>query len=67
MAKEYILESHYNSPQEKSPKLENRKPVKIVFPSDMTPLKEDYVREGYQKSSHGKDHRDAKRTFPKFG
>ena len=24
-------------------------------------------REGYQKSSHGKDHRDAKRTFPKFG
>ena len=46
MAKEYILESHYNSPQDKSPKLENRKPVKIVFPSDMTPLKEDYVRAG---------------------
>ena len=40
----YILESHYNSPQDKSRKMENRKPVKIVFPSDMTLLKEDTVR-----------------------
>ena len=40
----YILESHYNSPQDKSWKMENRKPVKIVFPSDMTLLKEDTVR-----------------------
>ena len=42
----YILESNYNSPQDKSQKLENRKPVKIVFPSDMTLLKEDNVRAG---------------------
>ena len=42
----YILESHYNSPQDKSRKLENHKPVKIVFPSDMTLLKEDTVRAG---------------------
>ena len=40
----YILESHYNSPQDKSRKMENCKPVKIVFPSDMTLLKEDTVR-----------------------
>ena len=39
----YILESHYNSPQDKSRKLENRKPVKIVFTSDMTLLKEETV------------------------
>ena len=46
----YILEIQYNSPQDKSRKLENRKPVTIVFPSDMTLLKEDTVcdgREGY--------------------
>ena len=43
---EYILESHYNSPQDKSGKLEKGKPVKIVFPSDMTLLKEDTVRTG---------------------
>ena len=40
----YILESHYNSPQYKNQKLENCKPVKIVFPSDMTLLKEENVR-----------------------
>ena len=34
----YILKSHYNSQQDKSRKLENHKPVKIVFPSDMTLL-----------------------------
>ena len=28
----YISESHYNSPQDNSQKLENRKPVKIIFP-----------------------------------
>ena len=28
----YISESHYNSPQDNSLKLENRKPVKIIFP-----------------------------------
>ena len=42
----YILESHSNSPQDKSQKLENRKPVKIVFPSDMALLKEDNRRAG---------------------
>ena len=28
----YISESHYNSPQDNSQKLENCKPVKIIFP-----------------------------------
>ena len=28
----YISESHYNNPQDNSQKLENRKPVKIIFP-----------------------------------
>ena len=36
----YILECHCNSPQGKSRKLENCKPVKIVFPSNMMLLKE---------------------------
>ena len=42
----YILESNYNSPQDKSQKLENHKLVKIVFPSDMTLLKEETVMAG---------------------
>ena len=35
----YIFKSHYNGQQDKSQKLENRKPVKIVFPSDMMLLR----------------------------
>ena len=57
----YILESHYNSPQDTSRKLENRKPVKIVFPSDMTLLKEETVTAGKTVRRA-----DAKRMFPQF-
>ena len=52
MAKEYqdkSLKVHkypYNSPQDKSRKLENRKPVKIVFPFAMMLIKEDIVIAG---------------------
>ena len=35
----YIFKSHYNGQQDKSQKLENRKPVKIVFHSDMMLLR----------------------------
>ena len=42
----YILESPYNSPLDKSWKLDNCKPVKIAFPSDMTLLKEETVMAG---------------------
>ena len=52
MAKEYqdiSLKVHKypcNSLQDKSRKLENRKPVKIVFPFAMTLIKEDIVTTG---------------------
>ena len=42
----YILGNHYNSRQDKSWKLENRKLFKIVFPSDMALLKEQTVTAG---------------------
>ena len=42
----YILESCYNNLQDKSWKMENHKPVSIVFPSDMMLLKEETVMVG---------------------